>query len=108
MESARIDGCGEFMIFNKIILPLILPAIATISIFTFVGSWNNYLTPLVLIFTQDKFPLPVLVSMMRGFYERDYGAMYLGIAVSILPIMIAFFALSKHIVGGLTVGSVKG
>ncbi|SHF39832.1 multiple sugar transport system permease protein [Caldanaerobius fijiensis DSM 17918] len=108
IESARIDGCGEFMIFNKIILPLIVPAIATISIFTFVGSWNNYLAPLVLIFSQDKFPLPVLVAMMKGYYSNDYGAMYLGVAISVVPIMIAFFFFSKHIVGGLTVGSIKG
>ena len=108
IESARIDGCGEFKIFNKIVLPLIIPSVATMSIFTFVNSWNNYLTPLVLLFDMDKFTLPILVVVARGVYQTDFGAIYTGIAISVVPIMIVFAFMSKYIIGGLTMGSVKG
>ncbi|MDN5305211.1 MAG: cellobiose transport system permease protein [Fusobacteriaceae bacterium] len=108
VEAARIDGAGEFMIFNKISLPIMLPAIATMSIFNFVGSWNNYISPLVLLFTREKYPLPVLISIVRGSaYRTNYGAMYLAIAISVVPILIAFSVLSKYIINGLTIGAVK-
>lgn len=108
IESARIDGCSEFMIFNKIALPIILPSVATMSIFAFVGSWNNYLSPLVLLFDMKKFTLPILIVVARGVYQTDFGAIYTGIAISIVPIMIAFSFLSKYIIGGLSNGAVKG
>jgi multiple sugar transport system permease protein len=108
IESARIDGCGEFKIFNRIVLPLIIPSVATMSIFTFVNSWNNFLTPLVLLFDMDKFTLPILVVVARGVYQTDFGAIYTGIAISVVPIMIVFIFMSKYIIGGLTTGSVKG
>ncbi len=107
IESARIDGCQELKIFNKIILPLIVPAIATISIFNFVASWNDFMRPLVLIFSPSKFTLPVLVANLRGTYTRDFGATYLGIAISVVPIMIAYVFLSRYILNGLTIGAVK-
>jgi multiple sugar transport system permease protein len=85
-----------------------LPAIATMSIFNFVGSWNNYISPLVLLFTREKYPLPVLISIVRGSaYRTNYGAMYLAIAISVVPILIAFSVLSKYIINGLTIGAVK-
>ncbi|TDT67939.1 carbohydrate ABC transporter membrane protein 2 (CUT1 family) [Hypnocyclicus thermotrophus] len=108
VEAARIDGAGEFMIFNKISLPIMMPAIATMSIFNFVGAWNNYISPLVLLFTREKYPLPVLISIVRGSaYRTNYGAMYLAIAISVVPILIAFSVLSKYIINGLTIGAVK-
>ena len=108
IESARIDGCGEFRIFNTIILPIIIPSVATMAIFTFVNSWNNYLTPLVLLFDMEKFTLPILIVVARGIYQTDFGAIYTGIAISIVPIMLAFSFLSKYIIGGLSNGAVKG
>ena len=107
IEAARIDGCSEFRTFNKIILPLVTPCIATISIFNFVGSWNNFLVPMVFLFDKDMFTLPILIANLRGVYARDFGATYLGIAISVVPIMIVFACLSKYILGGLTMGSVK-
>jgi len=108
IEAARIDGCKEIVIFNKIVLPLILPAVATMSIFTFINTWNNFLIPLILLFDQSKFTLPIMVMSARGTYQTEYGVVFTGVAISIVPIMIAFIFLSKKIVGGLTVGGVKG
>jgi multiple sugar transport system permease protein len=108
IEAARMDGCAEFMIFNRIVFPMLLPCIGALSVFTFIYSWNNFLTPLVLLFSNDKFPLPVLVIMIKGSLATDYGTMYVGAAMSILPIMIVFFIASRFIINGLTFGAVKG
>ena len=108
IEAARIDGCNEFSIFNKIALPLIMPSIATMSIFTFIGTWNSYLTPLILITDMDKYTLPIMQVVARGVYKTEFGAIYTCIAISVIPIMIAFAFLSKKIIGGLTIGGVKG
>ncbi|MBC8061829.1 MAG: carbohydrate ABC transporter permease [Clostridiaceae bacterium] len=108
IEAARIDGCKEFSIFHKIGLPLIMPSIATMSIFTFIGTWNNYLLPLVMLSSQKKFTLPILIVVAKGVYKTDYGAIYTGIAISVVPIIIAFIFMSKKIIGGLTIGGVKG
>ncbi len=108
IEAARIDGCNEFKIFNRIVLPLIFPSVATMSIFTFISTWNNFLIPLILLFDPKKFTLPIMVMLARGTYQTEYGAVFAGVAISIVPIMVAFIFLSKKIVGGLTIGGVKG
>ncbi|MBM0066462.1 carbohydrate ABC transporter permease [Alkalicoccobacillus gibsonii] len=108
LESARIDGAGELRIFHRIILPMIIPALAAIGIFTFIGSWNNFIGPLVLLFSEDKYPLPVLVAMIQGYYNTDYGLMYLGVALSVVPIIIVFSILSRRIMGSVAIGAVKG
>lgn len=108
LESARIEGSGEFRIFNQIALPLVKPAIATMSIFNFVSSWNNFLTPMIILFNQKNFTLPLLIMNLRGTFNRDYGATYLGIAMSIVPIMIVYAFASRTITEGLTAGAVKG
>ncbi len=107
MESARIDGCGEFRMFNKIVLPMIVPSMATMSIFTFINSWNNYLTPLIILQEQQKYTVPVMVALAKGVYRTDFGAVYTAIALSIVPILIVFGFCSKYIIGGLTAGAVK-
>ena len=108
IEAARIDGCNELSIFHKIGVPLIMPSIATMSIFTFIGTWNNYLLPLVMLSTQENFTLPILIVVAKGVYKTDFGAVYTGIAISVVPIIIAFAFMSKKIIGGLTIGGVKG
>lgn len=108
IESARIDGSHEIYTFHRIVMPIISPALATMGIFSFIFSWNNLLGPMILIFTKSKFPLPVLVVMMKGFYSTDYGAQYLGIAMSVIPIMIIFVFLARKIMDGLTIGALKG
>ncbi|WP_145317551.1 MULTISPECIES: carbohydrate ABC transporter permease [Paenibacillus] len=108
IESARVDSAGEFRTFNQIVLPILGPAISALGIFTFIGSWNNFLTPLVLFFSLDKYPLPVLVALVQGYYGMDYGLLYLGVAISILPIIIVFSVFSKQIIGSVALGAVKG
>lgn len=108
MESALIDGCSDAGIFHRIALPIISPALATQAIFLFVGSWNNFINPLVLLFTQEKFPMPLMVQQTSGTFNRDMGVIYLGVSISVLPILVAFAFFSRWILGGLTVGAVKG
>ncbi|MFD0697435.1 carbohydrate ABC transporter permease [Paenibacillus sp. GCM10027628] len=108
LESARMDGAGEFMIYNRIILPMLFPALSALGIFSFIGSWNNFMGPLVLLFSEDKFPLPVIVALVQSYYGTDYGLLYLGVALSVIPIIIVFSIFSKRIMGGVAIGSVKG
>lgn len=110
VEAARIDGAGEFRTFNTIVLPLMKPSIAVQAIFTFVASWNNYFTP-ALILNKDKVKtLPILIAQLRSadFLKFDMGQVYMMIAFSIFPVIIVYLILSKYIVGGVAVGSVKG
>ncbi len=109
VEAARIDGSGEFRTFNTIALPIVKPAMATMAIFAMVYSWNNYLLPLILLTDTSKYTLPLMVQLLKGdIYATEYGAQYLGITLSILPLMIVYFALSKYIIQGVAMGSVKG
>ena len=108
LESARIDGCNEFKIFNKIIFPVIIPGVATQAIFTFVGCWNSYVQPSILLFSQEKFTLPILVQQMQGVYKTDYGVVYLGVTLSVVPILLLFMFCSKKILESSMSGAVKG
>ena len=96
-----------FKIFHRIALPLVAPASATMAIFTFVETWNNFEYPLILLTSSEKFTLPLMVQTMQGVYARDYGAIYMGVTFSVIPILLIFVFCSKQIVGGLTVGAVK-
>ncbi len=109
VQSARIDGAKEFYIFNQIVLPIMKPAIATQAIFTFVSSWNNLFTPLVLLTEQKKYTLPIMISLLRGdIYKTEYGSIYLGLTLTALPLIIVYLLLSKYIIAGVALGSVKG
>lgn len=108
LEAARIDGASEFKIFHKIGFPIMMPAVATMAIFTFIGSWNNYILPLVVIFSPEKYTLPVMMGALRGSQvAQNLGSMYLGIAISVVPIMIAFLFFSKYIISSISAGAVK-
>ncbi|MCI5828861.1 MAG: carbohydrate ABC transporter permease [Spirochaetales bacterium] len=108
IDAGRIDGAGEFMIFNVVILPIMIPALAAQCIFSFVGSWNNFMTPFVLLSDQKKYTLPMLVQTLRGdIYRTEYGSIYLGVAVSLIPILIFYACMSRYIISGITMGSVK-
>ncbi len=108
IEAGLIDGASEMYIFNRIIIPLAMPAIATMSIFTFIYKWNDLINPLVLLNTASKFPMPIVISNIRGLYESNFGAIYLGITISVTPIIIVVVSFSKQLISGLTVGAVKG
>ncbi len=110
IEAARIDGAGEIRTFNTIVLPLMKPAIAVQAIFTFVSSWNNYFTPALILHKDKMKTLPILIAQLRSadFLKFDMGQVYMMIAVSIFPVIVVYLILSKYIVGGVAVGSVKG
>ena len=110
VEAARIDGAREFRIFNQIVLPIMKPAIAVQAIFTFVSAWNNYFIPALLLNKDNKKTLPILIAQLRSadFLKFDMGQVYMLIAISIFPVIIVYLILSKNIVSGITLGSVKG
>ena len=110
VEAARIDGSGEFRTFNSIVMPLMKPAIAVQAIFTFVTSWNNYFTPALIIKSDKKKTLPILIAQLRStdWLNFDMGQVYMMIAFSILPVIVVYLFLSKFIVQGVAMGSVKG
>ena len=107
--SYFLDFCDKVeKIFNKIIFPVIIPGVATQAIFTFVGCWNSYVQPSILLFSQEKFTLPILVQQMQGVYKTDYGVVYLGVTLSVVPILLLFMFCSKKILESSMSGAVKG
>lgn len=108
IDAGRIDGASEFRIFNTVMLPILTPALAAQSIFSFIGSWNNFMIPFVLLSDQKKYTLPMLVQTLRGdIYRTEYGSIYLGIAVSLVPILVFYAFMSRYIISGITMGGVK-
>lgn len=108
IDAARIDGCSEIGIFHRVMLPIARPGAFTMGIFAFVAAWNNFFTPFILISKMDKYTLPMLVQTLRGdTYRTEYGSIYLGLAVSILPIIIVYAIFSKYIVSGISMGALK-
>jgi ABC-type glycerol-3-phosphate transport system permease component len=108
IEAARVDGCGEIRLFFTIALPMTRPMIGAFMMITFLGSWNNYLTPQILLQSPEKFPLSVAVASLTGTYAHDYGLMMAGTVVSILPVLLLFLLLQREFITGLTSGAVKG
>lgn len=110
VEAARIDGAGEFRTFNTIVLPLMKPAIAVQAIFTFVTSWNNYFIPSLILHDDKMKTLPILIAQLRSadWLKFDMGQVYVMIAFSIFPVILVYLVLSRHIIGGVTLGGVKG
>ena len=110
IEAARIDGSGEFRTFNTIVLPMMKPAIAVQAIFSFVSSWNNYFTPALVLTVNKVKTLPILIAELRSadFLKFDMGVVYATIAFSIFPVIVVYLCLSKFIVQGIALGSVKG
>ena len=110
VEAARIDGCGEFRTFNTIVRPILKPAFAVQIIFTFVGNWNNFFTPRLIINAREKYTVPLVLSAMShaGPVERDVAIFYLYMVLAILPVIVVYLFLSKFIIRGVALGSVKG
>jgi len=109
LEAPRIDGAGELAIFHRIALPIMSPGIATMAIGAFIGSWNNYLIPMLIINDPVKRTLPVMVAELNAVRDitTNLGASYLAVAISVVPVMIAFCFFSKYIISGISAGSVK-
>jgi multiple sugar transport system permease protein len=109
VEAARIDGAKELRIFHIIGLPIAMPGIATISILGFLGSWNSYLAPLIVLTSKKLSTLPLLIQQLNtSLYNRDFGAMYMGISLSVIPILILFAFFSRYLIEGVAAGSIKG
>lgn len=108
IEAARIDGSNEIATFNKIVMPLMKPAMATQAIFAFIASWNNLYTPSMMLTDTAKKTLPMFIQSLRSEqFRADFGVIYIGIFMSVLPIFVVYFALSKYIIAGVALGGVK-
>ena len=110
IDSARVDGSGEFMTFNRIVLPMLKPALAVQLIFTFVQSWNNYFMPALLLDKAEMKTVPIMIAQLRAadYSKFDMGKVYMFILLAILPVLVVYIFLSKYIIKGVTAGSVKG
>ena len=110
VEAARMDGSNEFMTFNRIVLPIMKPALAVQMIFSFVSSWNNYFIPALLLDKAELKTVPIMISQLRSadYSKFDMGKVYMFILLAILPVMVVYIILSKAIIKGVTAGSVKG
>ncbi len=108
LEAARIDGAGELHIFHRIVMPIMSPGIATMSIGAFIGNWNSYLIPLLLL-NKEKFTLPVMIASLNSSKDiaSNQGAIYLAVAISVIPIIIVFCFCSKYIISSISAGAVK-
>jgi multiple sugar transport system permease protein len=108
MDAGRIDGASEFRIYRSIALPIIRPGLATLGLVTFIGQWNNFLTPLVVLNSRENFTVPVALRTMQGLIQTDWGAVLVGTSLAVLPLLIIFALASRQVIEGLVAGSVKG
>lgn len=108
MDAARIDGASEFRIYWNIIVPLIKPGLATLGLLTFIGQWNNFLGPLIVLSSRQNYTVPLALRTLQGQVQTDWGAVIFGTALAVIPLIIIFAFASKQVIEGLTAGSVKG
>ena len=109
IEAARIDGSGELHTFNRIIMPIMKPAVATQAIFQFIAQWNKLFTPTIMLTSDSKKTLPMFVQLLSSNqFRTDYGVVYVGLFVTIIPLIVVYLILSKYIVAGVALGGVKG
>lgn len=108
VEAGRMDGCTEFGIFNRLVLPILTPGMATMAIFGMVTSWNQLFMPMILLTTKEKFTIPIVVSLLSAAkYRTEFGAIYLGLSLTALPLIVFYLLLSKYIIAGVALGGVK-
>lgn len=107
-EAAKLDGCGHFTIYSRIMLPNIKPAMATLGIFTFLGQWNDFLAPLIFIKSKDLLTIPLGLKIFVSEYNVEFGKMMAGTAIALIPVIIVFFIGQKYFVEGIAMTGVKG
>lgn len=107
IEAAQIDGCSEFYIFCKVVLPLVKPATISLTIFTFVSTWNAFIWPLVTATERTRYTLPVALSLLATNFEKNYGLIMAGATITFLVPFILYCILQKQFVAGIALGSVK-
>lgn len=109
VEAARIDGASEIYIFHRIAIPIMAPGLATMGIMGFIGNWNNYLMPMIIINKNEKMTLPVMMATLKASQDitANQGATYLSVAISVIPILLVFSFFSKYIISSISAGAVK-
>lgn len=109
IEAARMDGCSEFGIYWRIVVPLIKPALGTLGLVVFIGQWNNFMGPLVVMNDMEMYTVPLALRALQGSTGLvPYGAIFSGVAIAVLPLMVMFVISSRKLIDGLTAGAVKG
>ena len=107
VDAARLDGCSEFGIFWRIVLPLVVPALGTLGLITFIGAWNNFVGPLVVLSDPERYTLPVALRSLQSTGQVSWGALCAGAALAVLPLMLMFMLASRRLIEGLSAGAVK-
>ena len=107
IEAARMDGCGEFDVYWRIVLPLLKPALGTLGLITFISSWNNFIGPLIVMRSADNFTLPLALRSIQNPENTEWGALMAGSAIATLPLLVLFVIFSRQLIAGLTAGAVK-
>ncbi|MGY0195961.1 carbohydrate ABC transporter permease [Leptothrix sp. BB-4] len=107
VEAARMDGCGEFGIYWRIVLPLLGPALGTLGLITFIASWNNFIGPLIVMRSPEMYTLPLALRSMQSPVNTEWGALMAGSAIATLPLLVLFALSSRQLISGLTTGAVK-
>lgn len=107
IEAARLDGCGEFGIYWRIVLPLMKPALGTLGLVTFIASWNNFIGPLIVMRSADNYTLPLALRSLQSPVNTEWGALMTGSAIATLPLLVLFVLCSRQLIAGLTSGAVK-
>lgn len=107
IEAARMDGCGEFGIYWRIVLPLLRPALGTLGLITFIASWNNFIGPLIVMRSAENYTLPLALRSLQTTMNTEWGALMTGSAIATIPLLILFAFSSRQLIAGLTAGAVK-
>ena len=107
IEAARMDGCSEFGIYARIVLPLLKPALGTLGLITFIASWNNFIGPLIVMRSPDMYTLPLALRSLQSPVNTEWGALMTGSAIATLPLLVLFLLSSRQLISGLTAGAVK-
>ncbi|WP_067623072.1 carbohydrate ABC transporter permease [Alicyclobacillus acidiphilus] len=107
LHAGRIDGCGNFRLYFHVALPTLRPALAALGIFNFMGAWNDYMWPLVILNDPNKYTLQVMLSTLNGIYFKDYGMVMVGTLFATIPLVILFFIFSRKLMGAVTIGAIK-
>ena len=108
LDAARVDGAGELRIYRSIVLPVIGPILATLAIWTFLTTWNDFMWPLIVLSDESKYTLPVALANLSGEHVQDTELMMAGAVVTVVPVLLAFLALQRYYMRGIMAGSVKG
>lgn len=107
-EAARIDGCSTFRIYWRILLPLTVPALASIAVFTFMGSWNDYMGPMLYLQDSDLYTVSLGLSFFRGARHTDWQYLMAASAICMTPCLLLFAVAQKYIIGGISMSGLKG